>query len=187
MNNPLRLSQIAGYCPEIVIWKMVSDLCDAIQGKESGSRLITPDTIVVDGDMFYITPSDSIDPIFLPPEYAEGAAVLPSHQVWMIGAAIYYASSNRILFGGHGSRYQRECPNVRLPALQKVHQMITPVMQRCLQYDPSKRIESKELKTVAQREWERCRREPRPQIELPNEVIRVTPHDQKWPEAMITL
>lgn len=187
MNKVINLHHIAGYCPEAAIWKMIVDLCCIIQGQDKRRTPITPYSLFVDGGTFYIDDSDEISPEFLPPEYVTGESITESQQMWMLGATIYYASSGRILFGGHGGYYQRSNPYVQLPVLQKAHQAITPVMQRCLQTDPSQRINVQELKDIALRESERCRRAPRlrarPQQTASNKIIT----DRKWPEEMVEL
>ena len=139
MNEGLRLSDIAGYCPEKAIWKMMMDLTDQLLDHESEFRM-APGTVMVAGDSFLIVSSEVKGDAFMAPEGQENEKVSPAEMVWTIGALIYYASTGRILFGGHGGSYQRLHPGISLPVLPKNHQGLTSIMQHCLCSNPSARI-----------------------------------------------
>ena len=106
MSEVMLLKDIAGYCPEIAIWKMITDLTNQIADGKSESKIF-PKNIVVDGDSFLIVSNTETDSYYMAPEMCEGQESNPAQIAWTIGALIYYASTGRILFGGHGGNYQR--------------------------------------------------------------------------------
>jgi len=185
MIESLRLRHIAGYCPEEAIWKMIIDLCESACG-QAGVPLLSPESILVDADSFLVDVRQKRCPEFLPPECHGDDSTLTSQQfVWSLGACVYYASSGRTLFGGHGGSYQHSYPHVALPVLQKKHQALTPVVQRCLQSEPSARIGVKELLEIAKKEHTRCRMTQRQHIA--SHIVAPPPsrHDcTGWPEEM---
>ena len=117
MNKPITLTDIAGYCTEDAIWKMVVDLAQSI--KDNNHCPLSPDEIIIDDKSFLTGEKSDKKLHMLAPEYSNGKPYGPSQQVWTLGALIYYASSGRTLFGGHGGAYQKEHPNVLLPSLRK--------------------------------------------------------------------
>lgn len=189
MNESITLCNIAGYCPEEAIWKMIQDLCDIIEQNPAGQCLLTPDSIIIDGDKFLIGHTQEEQAAFLPPEHQVNETSMGTPQlIWSLGALIYYASSGRILFGGHGGRYQQQYPQVALPVLQKKHQRLTPVMQRCLQREPISRISAQELKSIAQKERARCLNKSRQPALASQQPTAVSRQDGgRWPEEMIEI
>lgn len=188
MIDSLRLRHIAGYCPEEAIWKMIIDLCDSVSG-QTDMPLLSPESIVVDADSFLVDIRQTEMSEFLPPECQGNNFSFTSQQfVWSIGACVYFASSGRTLFGGHGGSYQRSYPRVALPVLQKKHRALTPVVQRCLPSEPSARISLQELLEISKKERARClntqRQRIAPQITTP------APRRQdsdSWPDEMTDL
>ena len=187
MTDKIRLRDIAGYCAENAIWKMVTNLCGMVE--EENLFMLAPDTVVVAGDSFIAETHGVTNTEFQAPEYEEGQSQTIAQQIWTIGALIYYASSGHILFGGYGGLYQRQHPKVQLPALQKAHRNLTPLMQKCLAFEPSERINLEELGHMAQNGLQQCLQRKRPQYtagkkqEDKPQVL----SSETWPEEMIEL
>ncbi len=189
MNETLRLHHIAGFCTEDAIWTMIIDLCDIVRKNPMKQFLPTPQSVIVDADRFLMDVSQEAKAEFLPPE-CQGMMETASEAqfVWALGANIYFASSGRILFGGYGGQYQQAYPKVALPGLQKKHQALTPVMQRCLAWNPAERPGVQELQDIAEKERARCLHEKRQAIAAQGPArISPTPSYDNWPEEMIEL
>lgn len=193
MNNKIELRNIAGFCPEEAIWKMVVDICVQIEkDATTASVVLSPTSIVVDGETFLLEDENSGTEGFLAPEHVETQKQSEAGTVWAIGAAIYYASSGRLLFGGKGGQYQTQHPSVALPSLQKSHESLTSVMQQCLCTNPADRITLKELETMASQGLAKCRCQ---KGWITNPTKRTSRHTEnnknetttieEWPEEMI--
>jgi len=183
MNDVITLRAIAGYCPEEAIWKLVADLCDSLTDT---TPFLSPDTIWVDDTNFMIGEGKgSGAAAFLPPEYKEGEPLTNEQLIWSVGSIAYYASSGRVPFGGHGGTYQKLNPQAPLPVLQKRHQSLTPIVQRCMQYNPTQRMSRSELTQIAHQELARCRSKIRQRFtHETNTNKQETEQYEKWPEAM---
>lgn len=184
MNKPITLTDIAGYCTEDAIWKMVIDLGQSI--KDNNHCPLSPDEIIIDGTSFLTGEKSSEQLHMLAPEYSNDKPYGPSQQVWTLGALIYYASSGRTLFGGHGGAYQKEHPNVSLPSLRKSHGALTDLMQQCLKHDPSSRIGIDKLIDEARKGLDNCRMTQRSPRQTAEDTL--PPSDKQkresWPEEM---
>ncbi len=193
-NGELTLRDIAGFCPEEAVWKMLADVSRFVQ-KEGTSCTLTPDTIVIDGDSFMVIPSAN----------AESTCETTSQKalVWSLGAVAYFTATGHVVFGGHGESYQQEHPSVPLPVLPKDFQALTPVLQKCLCYLPDDRMSMEELMNLSQKGLEACakrQRTPftssflrpigskRPKTERGGEVSPIGEGmEGAWPEEMIEL
>ena len=71
MNKHITLRDIAGYCPEEAIWKMVIDLGQSI--KDNGHCPLSPDGVMVDDKAFLTDDSADTQSQFLAPECTDGA------------------------------------------------------------------------------------------------------------------
>lgn len=187
MNKIITLRDIAGFCPEEAIWKMIVDLGQSI--KDNHQCPLSPDEVIIDGMSFLLGEKSSDRFQFLAPECTNEASCGQAQLVWSLGALIYYASSGRILFGGNGSIYQKNHPNVLLPSLRKSHQSLTALMQQCLQYDPSSRISINKLIDEAQRGLGSCRKTMRGHCKSTEESAPSSANQRKenWPEEMIEM
>ena len=186
MNDRIRLRDIAGYCAEDAVWKMVVGLCDIVA--DNNQCVLTPDTIIVDNSNFIHGKQNDSESEFLPPESAEGELKTDAQHVWTIGALIYYVSSGRVIFGGYGGEYQRNHPKVQLPSLQKAHCALTHLMQRCLAYEPTERVSVQELHSLALNGLQKCMNKERQKRVINKEVVRKTAVisvETLWPEEMI--
>lgn len=170
MNKRMTVRDIAGFCPEEAIWRML----DHVSGfliKESSGFPLNADTIVVDGEQFMVTGSPDDTTM--------------EDMVWALGATAYYAATGHKVFGGHGRSYQQEHPQVSLPVLPKTFQTLTPVIHRCLCYDTSERISMEELKHLAQEGLDTCsQRQRNKAIQTGNPVKERKNLFDKWPEEM---
>lgn len=166
---------------------MIADLTDHLLDSNQELRM-APGNIMVAGDSFLIVSDKGTDDFFVAPEGNVDQMPTQAQTVWSIGALIYYASTSRILFGGHGGSYQRLHPGVSLPVLPKNHQGLTPIMQRCLCPNPSERISFGELNDKAKKGLEECSKRKRIVLcsggepEKTDDIIH-----NLWPEKMIEL
>ena len=105
---------------------------------------------------------------------------------WSLGALLCYASSGHLIFGGSGGLYQSKHPDVKLPSLQKKHNSLTPLMQRCLVFSPEKRISMDELVIEAKKGLELCKKRVRSKSDVEVEEMHpmVSSLDERWPEEM---
>lgn len=169
-NLKIKLSDIAGFCPEEAIWKLIVDVSDFLIKEKCGYHL-SADTIMVDGDTFLIE-SNKDD---------ENA----SEMVWTLGAIVYYVATGHIIFGGHGQSYQQDHPHVPLPALPKVYHSLTPVVHQCLCSDADKRVSLEELHGIACKELDACRKQQRSRETTNIKTNKKdNKHVEKWPEEM---
>ncbi len=182
-DRSLTLKSIAGYCIEEALWKFVIDIVAEIQEKKYVLGGIDPDMVVIENEDFHIQPKENIMPSFCAPEGKSSEAAM----VWSLGALLCYASSGHLIFGGRGSLYQRKHPDVKLPALQKKHCSLTPLVQRSLVYSPEKRISLDDLVIEARKGLELCkktiRRKSNAKPEHEHPVM--SSIDERWPEEMI--
>ena len=184
----LTLYDIAGFCPEEAVWKMMVDVCGSLL--EEDGRMLTPDTIIVDGNAFIIkgvkgSERETID-IFAAPE-TEGAEPGTAQTVWSVGAIAYFMATGHIVFGGYGGSYQKEHPAVPLPVLPKEMQTLTPVLQKCLCYHAEERIGMEELKKLSQNGLDTCMKRQREKlaVETPTSPQKAESQKERWPEEMI--
>lgn len=186
MNSVLNLIDIAGFCPEEAVWKMITDVCEFLS-KDPSVSFLSPRTIVVDGETFLVEAGDKPNEYYLAPEQLNGNQRSTQEQlVWQIGAVAFFMATGHLPFGGHGSRYQREHPHVTLPVLPKAFQSLSPIVQRCMYTNPSKRITMEELKKVAHNGLLVCSQRQRSKVTQQNKSIETKKYQkEKWPEKMI--
>ena len=181
-DRSLTLKSIAGYCIEEALWKLTIDIASELLEKKCDMAGIDPDMIVIDNDEFHLVVKDDVKPEFCAPE----GLASEKATVWSLGALLCYASSGHLIFGGCGSLYQKKHPDVKLPALQKRHSSLTPLVQRCLVYSPEKRISLGELLIEARKGLDLCKKRPRRKSNVKVEMERptLTYLDERWPEEM---
>jgi len=184
MNKRITIRHIAGYCVESALWKIILDLSWELQNNKMKLwKVLTPDTVIVDGKKFYIIDAEENPEMeFCPPEGTDNLA--EAGVVWSLGALVCYASSGHYIFGGRGGIYQHANPNIELPVLRKEHSDLTPIIQRCLCYSPSQRINLKNLHNLAFLGLESCKKKER--VRIINKVVNATYSisDDVWPEEM---
>ena len=188
-SDRMTIRDIAGFCPEEAVWKMIADVSELLL-KEGYGNMLTPDSIVVEGYAFMVeTGGEGISPSteFLAPEHESGVKSDEIQMVWSLGALAYYTATGHIIFGGHGGRYQKAHPSVALPVLPKGLQALTPVLQKCLCFAPDERIKLNDLRELAQQGLKACeKRQRRQSVSATNESNKeVKPIGEKWPEEMI--
>ena len=191
----LTLYDIAGFCPEEAVWKMMVDVCGSLlDGK---GCMLTPDAIMVDGNTFIVRgvkgseegvkgSEREANDIFAAPE-ADGAERSMTQTVWSVGAIAYFMATGHIVFGGYGGSYQKEHPAVPLPVLPKEMQTLTPVLQRCLCYHAEERISMEELRKLSQNGLETCMKHQREKLvaDTPTSPQKAECQKERWPEEMI--
>lgn len=182
MNDKIRLRDIAGFCPEEAIWKMMADLSTSM---EDGKMAFppNPDNILVDSDTFLPDINVGGEEVFLAPEQ-EGQKTTTEQGVWALGATAYFMATGHVLFGGYGGKYQLLHPHVALPNMPKAFQALTPVLHRCIASNPSERIGIKELATLAQKGLDACRLRKRTAKKKNPLTETETGHHDGWPEEM---
>jgi hypothetical protein len=187
MTRKMTIHDVAGYCHETALWKLLADVSAALLVQPAENPLlVTPSRVVVEGDTFLwdVAADGAVAPEFLPPE--GGGRGDEAALVWSLGAVACYASSGHVLFGGRGGAYQRSHPQVELPVLRKDHAALTPLVRRCLCYNPSQRISLSTLCTAAQEGWERSLHQERRLRQQPAGMPAVPADraDALWPEKM---
>lgn len=184
-EGKLTLKSIAGYCIEEALWKFLLDMASEIQEKKSVLEGIDPDMVVIDNEDFRLEGLNNAIPSFCAPEKEASEAAM----AWSLGALLCYASSGHLIFGGRGSLYQSKHPSVKLPVLQKKHNSLTPLVQRCLAYSPEKRISLSELVIEARNGLELCKKRERSKSNTPVKSERplTSSIDERWPEEMIDI
>ena len=184
-NDRMTIRDIAGFCPEEAVWKMITDVCTFLL-KENSAYIINPDSIFVDGNLFLIEKGTDSKSEFLAPEQEDNPKEDFAQCVWQIGSIAYYMATGHVVFGGRGGTYQREHPHVALPVMPKSFQALTLVIQSCLSYHPAERICLEKLKEKAEKGLAAClqsQRETHTQTSMP--VKKENKQKEKWPEEMI--
>ena len=188
MNKKMTIREIAGFCPEEAVWKMMADVSGSLLQETQGC-VLTPDSIVIDGKMFLVESGHDVLNEFMAPE--DNGESLPNvaQMVWTLGSLGYYTATGRIIFGGHGGCYQKEHPFVALPVLSKDLQALNSVLQKCLCYLPDSRISIGELNQLSLKGLAACEKQQRRKSAQPaNETsIEVKHTGEKWPEEMIEI
>ena len=185
----LTLYDIAGFCPEEAVWKMMADVCGSLL--EGNCRMLTPDAIMVDGNAFIVRGvkgnEEGVNDIFAAPETADGTESSMAQTVWSIGAIAYFMATGHIIFGGYGGSYQKEHPAVPLPVLPKEMQALTPVLQKCLCYHAEERIGMDELRKLLQNGLDTCTKRHRVKLaaETTTSPQKAESQKERWPEEMI--
>ena len=187
MNRRLTIRDIAGFCPEEAIWKMMADVSTLLIEDDKG-RLLTPDSIIVEGNSFMLETSTFIDATneFLAPEHVSSQEPNIKQLVWSLGSIAYFMATGHIVFGGHGSNYQKEHPTVVLPILPKGMQELTTILHKCLCYAPDERPSMRALNNISLQGLDSCKKRQRRQTkEIQGEQEEeITNHGEKWPEEM---
>lgn len=187
MSKQMTIRDISGFCPEEAIWKMIADVSECMLNDGVGHGL-SPDSVLVDGKSFMVNCTQDIENEFHAPEHKDGQLSDEKAEVWSIGAIAYYASTGHVVFGGHGSKYQKEHPLVPLPALPKGLQSLTPLLQKCLCYDSNVRIGLKDLNDLARKGLKECGMQMRKKTMSSKEKENDAKYTgEKWPEEMIEL
>ena len=186
MKSKMTIRDIAGFCPEEAIWKMMADVSGFLLN-DGIEYVLTPDSIVIDGNMFMIEKDHEMLNEFIAPEQHEGQPSDVAPMVWSLGAVAYYSVTGHVIFGGHGSDYQREHPSVVLPVLPKGFQMLTAVLHKCICHNPEERISLKELYELSQKGLEECvKQQSKRRAVVVKEMDNDVKHNvEKWPEEMI--
>ena len=172
-NEELTLRDIAGFCPEEAIWKMLTDISFFLL-KEDAGYMINADTIAIADNQFIVI--------------GEKSHTTQADMIWALGATAYYTAAGHEVFGGHGRNYQLEHLHVALPILQKTFQSLTPVIHRCLCYNPSDRISLESLQGLANTGLAACAKHQRINKEpIKRQTESVCYQEFKWPEKMIVV
>lgn len=186
----MTIRDIAGFCPEEAIWKMIADVSECLLNDGVGNGL-SPDSVIVAGNAFMVNRIQDIDNEYHAPEHEDGQQPDEKEEVWSLGAIAYYASTGHVVFGGRGGRYQKEHSLVSLPALPKGLQSLTPLLQKCLCFDSNERIGLKDLNDLAQKGLDECGKKRRKknmsdkEEEKKENGVKYT--GERWPEEMIEL
>lgn len=189
MSKKMTVNDIAGFCPEEAVWKMIADVSAWLMEEKSDCKL-TPKSIVVAGDAFIVeTGCETLDE-FLAPEQMNSDFANEKQSVWTLGAVAYYAATGHIIFGGHGGRYQAQHPSVSLPILQKGLLQLTYVLQKCLCCNPLDRVTLSELHSMSINGLQKCRAQKREKTTASIKTNQSEITEQlgyNWPEKMIEI
>lgn len=181
----MTIRDIAGFCPEEAVWKMMADVSGALL-QESQGCVLTPDSIVIDGKMFLVESGHDVSNEFLAPEDNGEQQPNVARMVWALGAVAYYTATGHVIFGGHGGSYQKEHPLVPLPVLPKDLQALTPVLHKCLCCLPEHRVSMEALNELSLKGLAACEKQQRRKsAQTANETSKeVIYTGEKWPEEM---
>lgn len=188
MSKKLTIHDIAGFCPEEAIWKMLKDVSTFLI-KDDNSCFLSPNSIVIDGKSFIVDSCTEIINDYLAPEQNVNQIPNSEQMVWSIGSVAFYMATGHNIFGGFGSSYQKEHPTVALPVLPKGLQELNFVLHKCLCYAPDERLSIIELNHASIRGLDSCEKRKSKLIEVakdnpPREFLSI---DDKWPEEMIEI
>lgn len=186
MKSKMTIRDIAGFCPEEAVWKMMADVSTCLM-KENAACCLSPDSVMIDGDMFMIEVGEESAGTFLAPEHADGQNPDDKETVWALGAVAYFAATGHVVFGGYGGRYQKEHPSVQLPVLPKGMGALTTVLQKCLCYKPEERIGLREVNALSMNGLADCKKQQRKKVIAENiheQRKEVKYAGEKWPEEM---
>lgn len=187
MKGEMTIRDIAGFCPEEAVWKMMADV-SAFMIKESEGCYLNPDSVIIDGEVFMVEAGQGRISEFLAPEHTDTRKPDEKEMVWALGAVAYFMATGHVVFGGHGSSYQKDHPSVSLPVLFKGMEKLTAVLQKCLCYKPERRIGIEELNAFSMKALADCRQQQRMKMnveghhEQKREVYDLA---EKWPEEMV--
>ena len=188
MNEKLTIQDIAGFCPEEAVWKMMADVSTfLIKDKKGG--FLTPYSIEVDGNTFIVETCNEAVGEYLAPEQDTSQMLDARQMVWTLGSIAYYMATGHVVFGGHGSNYQKDHPSAPLPVLPKGLQELTPILQKCLCHAPHERISMQDLNDISLHGLKSCeerqRKLAKATIDERKEISQDT--GDKWPEEMIEI
>lgn len=184
MKYDMTIRDIAGFCPEEAVWKMMADVSQCLLTEEFNHAL-SPDSVVIVGDSFVMAKEHDMAGEFLAPEHIAGQGYDEKKTVWSLGSVAYYAATGHLVFGGYGSGYQKEHPSVPLPVLPKGMQALTPIIQKCLCYSPDERVGLEELNGIATRGQRECSKQTRKKVNsTEGKEKHITDTGEKWPEGM---
>ena len=188
MSKKLTIHDIAGFCPEEAIWKMLKDVSTFLI-KDDNSCFLSPNSIVIDGKSFIVDSCTEIRNDYLAPEQNVNQIPNSEQMVWSIGSVAFYMATGHDIFGGFGSSYQKEHPMVSLPVLPKGLQELNFVLQKCLCYAPDERLSIIELNRVSIKGLESCEKRQSKQIGVSKDIPlkEIQNVDDKWPEEMIEI
>ena len=184
MNEKLTIRDIAGFCPEEAVWKLLADVSEAAA---SGVLCaLSPETVVCDGNTFIIERDQEPLSGFIAPEVKDSSIIGEPQMTWSLGALAYFAATGRQLFGGRGSAYQREHPSAALPGLPKKFCRIASLVRACLDVNPDKRPRMDALHEQAQRGHASCKSDG---ISSRSTIVNTYKRTSdtigdKWPEEM---
>lgn len=186
MNNKgITLRDIAGFCPEKAVWKMLADVTMFVI-KNKTVDYISPNAIIVDGNNFILETNGDAEIEFLPPEMDSNKKCGESQIVWTLGALAYYMATGHVIFGGHGGIYQKTHASVALPMMPKSFMAIPSILHKCLCPNPESRICLNELYNLAIKGLTICEKQERIRI-INDKENKVKYSGDKWPEEMIEL
>lgn len=169
------ITAIAGEIDELTAWQIMSDV--ATQSKDTNTPIV-PEHIFIDGDGFALSEwSDSENEKFIAPEgYSP---------VWALAATVFYVYLGCHLFQGLGGRGQTK--TAPIPTLRRELPELSNLIIRCLDFDPAKRPEMSEVKTISEDNIKRCktiRNDFAPMRKVSENVMTADEIDAYWPEEM---
>jgi serine/threonine protein kinase len=187
MNEKITIRDIAGFCPEEAVWKMISDV-SSFYITDKTFCPITPDSVAIDGNVFIVEPKTEPISEFQAPELSEKQKPGEKQIIWEIGATAFYMTTGHVIFGGHGSGYQKAHPAVQLPVLPKGLSNLTSLLHKCICFNPDDRITLKELNSLSCEGIALCEKRQRKQSETMSEKQKTIKGTvDKWPEEMIEI
>lgn len=166
---------ISGEIDELTAWLILRDISG--QAQHLGTP-ISPDHILISREGFHLAEwSESMDRKFIAPEGY-------SH-VWALGASVFRIFLGCDVFQGLGGKGQTKSSPV--PSLRRELPELSSIISLCLGFDPLQRPLLEEIKSISDKNIQRClaRHDDFPPLK-PAEIIPVSLDDidKYWPEEM---
>jgi len=194
MNHPITIEGLAGYCPEVAAWQLLSDLTQSLKEVSLGelpTGCFVPDHISIANGRFQLL-NDSSNPLLTPfdaPELsvasAQGQSVASAS--WSLGALTFYLVMGCVVMNGLGGRGQRR--SSKLPYLRPALPELSELVLRCLAYEPTERPTLEEIQQIAEKQLDICqkiiKKGPRPKPANEKQQTLVDMSVSLWPEEMI--
>lgn len=166
---------ISGEIDELTAWLILRDI--AVQAQHVKTP-ISPDHILISKDEFHLSEwSESLDNRFIAPE---GYST-----VWALGASVFRIFLGCDVFQGLGGKGQTISAPV--PTMRRGLPDLSQIISSCLRFDPSQRPTLEEIKSISEKNIQRCvsQRNDFPPLK-PTGSVKVTLDeiDRYWPEEM---
>ena len=180
-TDQLTLKDVAGYCTERMVWKLLLGLAD---GWTPGNlERITPAMVTAtDTDLTLDKqlPAGDEARAFMPPEHNGDPQAA---EVWTAGALAHYALTGMQVFEGRGGETQTAATPVPRIAGSRAGRQLSTLVCRCLSYNPTDRPAMHDIVHKAQ---EALAAKPTPPKRLVSKTGRTyeTSLVKFWPEEM---
>lgn len=192
---------VAAHLGEKMMWRLIENISSAlaeIHGNGFGHFDVKPSNILWNGDAFLLSDFGACAPLH--EAKAEDAATdgssfrfdapelftqrCAASDVWSLGATVFFLYMGCHVFCGLGGRAQHSDSPV--PYMRKSLPELSMLVQRCLDFDASKRPSAKEINEIARRELLRYDEKPHGRaLRLSKKGSAQTDNDEFWSDLMV--